>query len=126
MAGWIPAQEPVTNPLAISTSTKEADLRDSGKWDTLRHHRVSFAVGGVNSARLERCYVARRAGALDGSPTEVPFAMLISVFDPAAAARYTVTRPQSSPRCGRRSGSPAGCECAAVNKAAGVSSGVRS
>lgn len=100
-SGWTSGQEPVTKTLTSSASLNEADLRDSGKWETLRHHRVSFAAGEIDDARLEVRYIARRAGALDGSPTEVPFAILISVSDPAAggtlydevAARFAALRP---------------------------------
>jgi hypothetical protein len=63
VAGWTAGQEPVTKTLAGSTSLNEADLRDAGKWETLRHHRTSFAAGEVDDARLEVRYVARRAGA---------------------------------------------------------------
>lgn len=85
-SGWTSGQEPVTKTLSGSASLNEADLRDSGKWETLRHYRVGLAAGEVNDPRLEVRYVARRAGALDGSPTEVPFALIISVTDPASSA----------------------------------------
>jgi hypothetical protein len=101
MGGWKSGQEPVTKTLTNTTSLNEADLRDSGKWETLRHYRVSFTAGEIDNARLEVRYVARRAGALDGSPTEVPFAMLVSVSDPSAsgtlyddiAAQFAALRP---------------------------------
>jgi len=100
-SGWTSGQEPVTKTLSGSASLNEADLRDSGKWETLRHHRVSFAAGEVNDPRLEIRYVARRAGALDGSPTEVPFALLVTITDPAhggalydeVAAQFAALRP---------------------------------
>lgn len=109
MAGWISGQEPVTKTLTSSTSLNEVDLRDAGKWETLRHHRVSFAAGEVDNARLEVRYVARRAGALDGSPTEVPFAMLVSVSDPSRSgtfyddvtAQFTALRPAQRVSAGR-------------------------
>lgn len=95
MAGWSSGQEPVTKALSSATSLNETDLRDAGKWETLRHHRVSFADGEVDDARLEVRYVARRAGALDGSPTEVPFAMLVSLSDPSGrGALYDDTATQ--------------------------------
>lgn len=101
MGGWKSGQEPVTKTLTNTTSLNEADLRDSGKWETLRHYRVSFTAGEIDNARLEVRYIARRAGALDGSPTEVPFAMLVSVSDPSAsgtlyddiAAQFAALRP---------------------------------
>jgi subtilisin family serine protease len=100
-SGWTSSQEPVTKTLASAASLNEADLRDSGKWETLRHHRVSFAAGEINDARLELRYFARRAGALDGSPTEVPFAIIVSVSDPNSggtlydevAAQFAALRP---------------------------------
>ena len=100
-SGWTSSQEPVTKTLTSAASLNEADLRDSGKWETLRHHRVSFAAGEINDARLELRYFARRAGALDGSPTEVPFAILVSVSDPNTggtlydeiAAQFAALRP---------------------------------
>ncbi|WP_237158240.1 S8 family peptidase [Mycobacteroides franklinii] len=84
MAGWTSSQEPVTKTLTSATSLNETDLRDAGKWETLRHHRVSLAAGELDGGRFEVRYIARRAGALDGSPTEVPFAMLLTVSDPGS------------------------------------------
>ncbi|WP_170946112.1 S8 family peptidase [Rhodococcus sp. 14-2483-1-2] len=85
VSGWTSGQEPVTKTLSSSASLNEADLRDAGKWETLRHHRVNFPAGEVDDARIEVRYVARRAGALDGSPTEVPFAILVTVGDPTTS-----------------------------------------
>jgi hypothetical protein len=100
-SGWTSGQEPVTKTLSGSASSNEADLRDSGKWETLRHHRVTFAAGEVDEPRLEVRYVARRAGALDSQPTEVPFAILVSVSDPSSSgtlhdsvtAQFAALRP---------------------------------
>ncbi|MBO0982676.1 S8 family peptidase [Rathayibacter sp. SD072] len=99
--GWTPSQEPLTKTLTGTTSRNEADLRDSGKWETLRHHRVSFAAGEADDPRLELRYVARRAGALSAAPTDVPFAILISVTDTertgalydAVTAQFSALRP---------------------------------
>ncbi|KDE96776.1 S8 family peptidase (plasmid) [Mycolicibacterium crocinum] len=109
MEGWKAGQEPVAKTLTNTTSLNEADLRDSGKWETLRHYRVNFTAGELDSARLEVRYVARRAGALDGSPTEVPFAMLVSVSDSGGngtlyddiAAQFTALRPVQRVAAGR-------------------------
>ncbi|TCK58323.1 S8 family peptidase [Curtobacterium sp. PhB136] len=99
--GWTASQEPVTKTLTGSTSRDEADLRDAGKWETLRHHRVSFAADEADDPRLEVRYVARRAGALAAAPTDVPFAILISVTDTehtgalydAVTAQFAALRP---------------------------------
>ena len=84
-AGWTPSQEPVTRSLGAPKGSTEAQLRDSGKWETVRHHRVTLKAGETEMPRIELSYVARRAGALDNSPTKVPFAILMSITDAAEA-----------------------------------------
>jgi len=80
--GWTPSQEPVTKTLgAAKRGASEAQLRDSGKWETVRHYRVALKPSEVELPRLELSYVARRSGALDNSPTKIPFALLVSVVD---------------------------------------------
>ncbi|MGH3916799.1 MAG: S8 family peptidase [Pseudonocardiaceae bacterium] len=102
-AGWQVGQEPVTVGLGSSGKVPEHHLRDSGKWETVRHSRISLKVGGSFDPRLEISYVARRAGAIDNSATKVPFALLISVIDEdesgatdlydRIAAQYAALRP---------------------------------
>lgn len=82
--GWRPGQEPVTLPLGSSKGPTEHSLRESGKWETLRHHRISVDKDKLLDPRLEVSYLARRAGALDGAPTEVPFAVLVTIQDHAS------------------------------------------
>jgi hypothetical protein len=84
--GWKMSQEPVTKSLGRSGATSETHLRDSGKWETLRHSRVNLADGDSSDPRLEVSYIARRAGTLDRSPTSVPFALLITVTDKSGGA----------------------------------------
>lgn len=100
--GWTPSQEPVTKTLgATKRGASEAQLRDSGKWETVRHYRVTLKPSEVERPRLELSYVARRSGALDNSPTKIPFALLLSVVDDSGAtdmydavrARFTALRP---------------------------------
>jgi Subtilase family len=100
-AGWRVGQEPVTVGLGSAGPVPEYHLRDSGKWETLRHSRISLKAGDSFDPRLEVTYVARRAGALDNTATRVPFALLISVIDKAGAtdlydrvaAQYAALRP---------------------------------
>lgn len=80
-AGWTPSQEPVTKSLGVRKRSGEQELRDAGKWETVRYYQFALNESEYDSPRLELSYVARRAGALDRSPTEVPFALLISVQD---------------------------------------------
>lgn len=79
--GWVWSQEAVTQTLGAPKGANEAQLRDSGKWETIRHHRLPLPA--VDGPRLELSYLARRAGALDNSPTKVPFALLMSIKDQA-------------------------------------------
>ncbi|WP_019872963.1 S8 family peptidase [Sporichthya polymorpha] len=80
-AGWTPSQEPVTKSLGAPKGSAEVQLRDSGKWETIRHHRVILKATETERPRLELSYIARRAGALDNAPTKVPFALLVSITD---------------------------------------------
>lgn len=80
-AGWTQSQEPVSKPLGPNARAEVA-LRDAGKWETLRHHRLSLPAAAADTARLEIAYLARRTGVLDSSPPAVPFALLISTVDP--------------------------------------------
>lgn len=79
--GWLPGQEPVTKPLtaAANRGASESELRESGKWETVRHYSLSLRAEEVDLPRLELSYVARRSGAIDNSPTKVPFAVLVTV-----------------------------------------------
>ncbi|MFA4081356.1 S8 family peptidase [Mycobacteroides salmoniphilum] len=80
-ADWTPGQEPVNKTLDGLKGDSEHRLRDSGKWETMGHHRLSLTAGQVLDPRLEVGYLARRAGALDNAPTEVPFALLVTLRD---------------------------------------------
>lgn len=105
--GWTPSQEPIAKTLSAAKSgASEAQLRDSGKWETVRHYRVALKPGEVELPRLELSYVARRSGALDNSPTTIPFALLLSVIDDSGTtdvydsirARFGVLRPAQRAR----------------------------
>lgn len=105
--GWELSQEPVTKTLsAAKGGASEAQLRDSGKWETVRNYRVTLKPGEVALPRLELSYIARRSGALDNSPTKVPFALLISVIGDSGAtdvydsirSRFGALRPAQRAR----------------------------
>lgn len=83
-AGWTFGQEPVTKTLEGYKGKSEHRLRGSGKWETLRHHKVTLPAGSVSDPRIEVGYLARKAGALDYAPTEVPFALLVTIRDKSA------------------------------------------
>lgn len=85
--GWQMSQEPVTKALAAASGRSEAARRDAGKWETVRHHTMTLKPGQARDPRLEVSYLARRAGALDNEPTEIPFALLVTIRGPASADR---------------------------------------
>lgn len=99
--GWTPSQEPTTKTLTPAKGNSENDLRDSGKWETVRHFRATLKAGEVELPRLELSYIARRSGALDNSPTKVPFAILLSVIGDSESrdmydsvrSRFSALRP---------------------------------
>lgn len=80
--GWMESQEPVSKSLGTLPGTPELDLREAGKWETLRHYRVSLNATTVRNPRLDISYLARRTGGLDPSAADVPFAILVTVADP--------------------------------------------
>ncbi len=79
--GWKQSQEPAARTLGAPKGSNEAQLRDSGKWETVRYNKLNFKPGEIELPRLEVAYVARRTGTIDNAPSKVPFAMLISVKD---------------------------------------------
>ncbi|TAK24757.1 MAG: S8 family peptidase [Chloroflexota bacterium] len=83
--GWHMSQEPVTKALGARAGQSETSLRDAGKWETVRHHALTLKADEARDPRLEVSYVARRSGALDHEPTEIPFALLVTVRGPASA-----------------------------------------
>ncbi|WP_157664954.1 S8 family serine peptidase, partial [Prescottella equi] len=99
--GWSPSQEPATKTLSTAKGRTEQQLRDAGKWETIRTHQITLNPDEVDRPRLEVSYVARRAGGLDREPTEVPFAVLVTVTDPSSAgtlydavsAQFSALRP---------------------------------
>lgn len=79
--GWDMSQQPVTKTLGAPPGSSEGALRDAGKWETLRHHRLRLATGETELPRIELSYLSRRSGLLDSSPSTVPFALLVSIAD---------------------------------------------
>ena len=85
--GWMISQEPVTKSLGSGPRSPEVDLRDSGKWETVRHHRVRLRPGEVDTPRVELSYVARRGGRLVHESAPVRFALLVTIRDQSGAGQ---------------------------------------
>jgi hypothetical protein len=78
--GWRESQDPVSRQLKAAGKA-ENDLRDAGKWETMRHFRLVFKPGDIYAPRLDVSYLARRAGQLQGTAPTIPFAVLVTVID---------------------------------------------
>lgn len=115
-AGWKESQEPVTRTLSNGGGSSEVNLRESGKWETVRHYRVTFDADKIELPRIELSYIARAHGRLDKTPSKLPFALVISIVDPSengvlydsARSQFQVLQPATRVRSqvGLRSGSP--------------------
>ncbi|WP_237203438.1 S8 family peptidase [Rothia endophytica] len=86
--GWKDSREAPTLTLAPVTDRSEAKLRESGKWETLRHYRVKVPAGGAHNPRLEVGYLAREAGTLSDHAPDLPFSLLVTVCEPGAPDFY--------------------------------------
>ena len=103
-AGWAMSQEPVTKTLGSGPRSPEIDLRDQGKWETVRHHRVRLQPEEVDGPRIEVGYLARRNGRLVHESQPVRFALLVSIRDrsgsgqlyDAVEAQFPALRPLAS------------------------------
>jgi hypothetical protein len=79
----------------------EFQLRDSGKWETLRHARVNLSEGASSEPRLEVSCLARKAAGLDNTPANVSFALLITIIDKPGHPTCMIGWRPSSHRSGR-------------------------
>ena len=80
-SGWTVSQEPATRSLGTGPRSPEIDLRDGGKWETVRHHLLRFRPEEIENPRIELTYLARRNGRLVHESEPVRFALLMSIKD---------------------------------------------
>ena len=86
--GYRQSHEPASAS-GFSIHAKPEDLaRDHGKWETLRTYRCKLQPADVFDPRIDISYVARRAGALEGSSDPVDFALVISVNEDGSDDLY--------------------------------------
>jgi hypothetical protein len=85
--GWAMSQEPVTKSIGSGPRSPEIDLRDSGKWETVRHHRVRLNAEDIDNPRVEVSYLARRNGRLVQESDPVRFALLVTIRDRSQGGR---------------------------------------
>jgi hypothetical protein len=80
-SGWMMSQEPVTRSLGSGPRSPEIDLRDAGKWETVRRRRIRLRPGEFENPRIELSYVARSGGRLVHESSPVRFALLVTMRD---------------------------------------------
>lgn len=91
-ASWTSGTAPAAKNLTYRRGRGEAELRDAGKWETIRQAGFILEAGACYNPSIEISYLARRAGMLDRRASSVPFAMLLSFRDPdRSGVLYDVT-----------------------------------
>ena len=70
------------------TSGTEVDLREGGKWETVRRVDLSMQAKSLLDPRLDLSYVARRSGVLQSSAAPLDFTLLVSVITPKVDTLY--------------------------------------
>jgi hypothetical protein len=83
--GWTVSQEPVTKSLGTRARSPEIELREAGKWETVRQHIVRLAPEEFEEPRIEVTHVARRSGRLTHESEPVRFALLVTMRDRGGA-----------------------------------------
>ncbi len=94
-SGWVMSQEPITKSLGTGPRSPEIDLRNSGKWETVRRHRIRINKGEFNNPRIEVTHIARRNGRLTYESEPVRFALLVTVHDKSGSGElYDLVKSQ--------------------------------
>ncbi|MEC5151685.1 S8 family peptidase [Cryobacterium sp. GrIS_2_6] len=83
LLGWTPSRHPLSKTLTPSESANRSESwrRKEGKWETVRHFRLTLPAGSYLKPRLHMNYLAREFGALTDAVPPIPFALVVSVVD---------------------------------------------
>ena len=74
----------------------ETELREGGKWETVRRFDMSMMASSLWQPRLDLSYLARRAGVLEGSAAPLDFTMLVTVGTSKTVSLYADVEEQFS------------------------------
>ena len=85
--GFTISGHPVTKALPGS-SGNEVELREGGKWETVRRIDLRMRASSLFNPRLDLSYVARKAGLLQASASPLDFTLLVSVRAPKTETLY--------------------------------------
>lgn len=85
--GFTISGHPVTKNLPGS-SGNEVELREGGKWETVRRIDLPMNASSLLDPRLDLSYVARRSGLLQATAVPLDFTLLVSVSAPKTETLY--------------------------------------
>ena len=77
-AGYSLGGQPVSRSLPGSQGP-EVELRDGGKWDTLRTFDLTMRASSLREPRIDLTYLARRSGRLESAAPPLDIALLVTI-----------------------------------------------
>ena len=86
--GYDISGHPISKALP-GTSGSEVELREGGKWETVRRIDLSMQARSLLDPRLDLAYVARKSGLLQPSAAPLDFTLLVSVMAPKVGTLYS-------------------------------------
>ena len=91
--GYQLSGHPTSRPLPGSVGP-ETELREGGKWETVRRFDMSMMASSLWCPRLDLSYLARRAGVFEGSAAPLDFTMLVTVRTSKTISLYSDVEAQ--------------------------------
>ena len=85
--GYEISGHPVSKSLP-GTQGSEVELREGGKWETVRRFDLSMRAASLLDPRLDLSYIARESGLLQTSAVPLDFTLLVSVRAPRIDTLY--------------------------------------
>ena len=92
-AGYQLGGHPASRSLP-GTVGPETELREGGKWETVRRFDMSMMASSLWYPRLDLSYLARRAGVFEGSAAPLDFTMLVTARASKTISLYSDVEAQ--------------------------------
>jgi hypothetical protein len=94
-SGWRPSAEPKSASIGVAGQS-EVQLRDAGKWDSVRMGRHSYTQSQktVFRPRIDLSHLARESGSLAGNPPDLDWALLVTLRAGSSVNLYDDVRTQ--------------------------------
>ena len=91
--GYSFSAHPVSRALP-GTQGPEIELRDGGKWETLRTYDVRMNASSLRKPRLDLAYIARRGGVLESTAAPLDFSLVVTIRGPSKLRLYDDVRAE--------------------------------